>query len=60
MSSTAKAKSAKLAPNSLALSSTSSTRYDVQKQMLVKNITWAKGEKRIFFKHSLESRLVGL
>lgn len=33
---------------------------DVQMKTLTDNISWAKNEKRIFLKHSLETRLVGL
>jgi 26S proteasome regulatory subunit N6 len=32
----------------------------IQINVLVDNIAWAKREKRIFLKHSLETRLVGL
>jgi 26S proteasome regulatory subunit N6 len=32
----------------------------IQINVLVDNIDWAKREKRIFLKHSLETRLVGL
>jgi 26S proteasome regulatory subunit N6 len=32
----------------------------IQIDTLVDNIAWAKSEKRIFLKHSLETRLVGL
>jgi 26S proteasome regulatory subunit N6 len=33
---------------------------EVQIKTLTDNINWAKNEKRIFLKHSLETRLVGL
>ena len=33
---------------------------DTQIKVLKENIEWAKNEKRIFLKHSLETRLVGL
>ena len=32
----------------------------IQMDVLHENIEWAKREKRIFLKHSLETRLVGL
>ena len=32
----------------------------IQIDVLQENIDWAKREKRIFLKHSLETRLVGL
>jgi 26S proteasome regulatory subunit N6 len=32
----------------------------IQINVLLDNIDWAKREKRIFLKHSLETRLVGL
>lgn len=32
----------------------------IQIDVLLENIQWAKREKRIFLKHSLETRLVGL
>lgn len=33
---------------------------DTQITVLKENIEWARSEKRIFLKHSLETRLVGL
>lgn len=33
---------------------------DIQIHTLTDNIAWAKAEKRVFLKHSLETRLVGL
>lgn len=33
---------------------------EVQIRTLTDNIAWAKAEKRIFLKHSLETRLVGM
>lgn len=33
---------------------------DMQIRVLLDNIAWAKTEKRIFLKHSLETRLVGM
>ncbi|KAJ2914853.1 hypothetical protein MD484_g5561, partial [Candolleomyces efflorescens] len=60
MSSTAKAKTAKLIRTLLDFFSSIPDSYDVQKRTLTDNIAWAKTEKRIFLKHSLETRLVGL
>ncbi|KAJ2927323.1 hypothetical protein H1R20_g9771, partial [Candolleomyces eurysporus] len=60
MSSTAKAKTAKLIRTLLDFFTSIPDSYDVQKQTLTDNIAWAKAEKRIFLKHSLETRLVGL
>ncbi|RXW22652.1 hypothetical protein EST38_g3218 [Candolleomyces aberdarensis] len=60
MSSTAKAKTAKLIRTLLDFFTSIPDSYDVQKQTLTDNIAWAKTEKRIFLKHSLETRLVGL
>ena len=78
MSSTAKAKTAKL--STCSLSKTSSffiiifdlvrtlldyfipipNSTETQMKVLLENIDWAKKEKRIFLKHSLETRLVGM
>ncbi|KAF5311217.1 hypothetical protein D9611_013042 [Ephemerocybe angulata] len=60
MSSTAKAKTAKLIRTLLDFFNSIPDSYDIQKQTLIDNIAWAKAEKRIFLKHSLETRLVGL
>ncbi|EAU81018.2 proteasome regulatory particle subunit [Coprinopsis cinerea okayama7 len=60
MSSTAKAKTAKLIRTLLDFFTSIPNSQDVQKQTLVDNIAWAKAEKRIFLKHSLETRLAGL
>ncbi|KAJ7119417.1 hypothetical protein C8R44DRAFT_672175 [Mycena epipterygia] len=60
MSSTAKAKTAKLIRTLLnhfgAIPNSTST----QIRVLEDNITWAKTEKRIFLKHSLETRLASI
>lgn len=32
----------------------------IQVEVLTENIEWAKREKRMFLKHSLETRLVGM
>lgn len=76
MTSTAKAKTAKLSTsgicylNSSPKSSIVRTLLDffnsipdsreTQTKVLQDNIEWARSEKRIFLKHSLEIRLVGL
>ena len=59
-STTAKAKTAKLIRSLLDFFASIPDSQDVLKQTLVENIEWAKKEKRIFLKHSLETRLVGL
>ncbi|EJD02500.1 PCI-domain-containing protein [Fomitiporia mediterranea MF3/22] len=60
MSSTAKAKTAKLIRTLLdffaPIPNSNATLIDV----LQENIEWARNEKRIFLKHSLETRLVGI
>jgi 26S proteasome regulatory subunit N6 len=60
MSSTAKAKTAKLIRTLLDYFSDIPDSKQIQINVLVDNIDWAKREKRIFLKHSLETRLVGL
>ncbi|KIP03145.1 hypothetical protein PHLGIDRAFT_130323 [Phlebiopsis gigantea 11061_1 CR5-6] len=60
MSSTAKAKTAKLIRTLLDFFSLIPDSRDIQMQVLQTNIEWAKQEKRIFLKQSLETRLVGL
>ncbi|KAL0065193.1 26S proteasome regulatory subunit rpn6 [Marasmius tenuissimus] len=64
MSSTAKAKTAKLSEETLRtlldyFNSIPDSK-DVQMTTLKENIEWAKREKRIFLKHNLETRLAGL
>ncbi|KIM74391.1 hypothetical protein PILCRDRAFT_80113 [Piloderma croceum F 1598] len=60
MSSTAKAKTAKLIRTLLDYFIPIPDSKQIQINVLVDNIAWAKREKRIFLKHSLETRLVGL
>ncbi|KAK0489018.1 PCI-domain-containing protein, partial [Armillaria novae-zelandiae] len=60
MSSTAKAKTAKLIRTLLDYFNAIPDSQQVQMNVLNDNIEWAKREKRIFLKHSLETRLVGL
>ncbi|GJE98960.1 26S proteasome subunit RPN6-domain-containing protein [Phanerochaete sordida] len=60
MSSTAKAKTAKLIRTLLDFFNPIPNSADIQMRVLQTNIEWAKQEKRIFLKHSLETRLVGL
>ncbi|KAI0064503.1 PCI-domain-containing protein [Artomyces pyxidatus] len=60
MSSTAKAKTAKLIRTLLAFFTTIPDSHKVQIATLNDNIEWAKREKRIFLKQSLETRLVSL
>ncbi|PPQ84990.1 hypothetical protein CVT25_010522 [Psilocybe cyanescens] len=60
MSSTAKAKTAKLIRTLLDYFAAIPDSQKVQMKALTDNIAWAKQEKRIFLKHSLETRLVGL
>ncbi|KAF8343361.1 PCI-domain-containing protein [Amanita rubescens] len=59
-SSTAKAKTAKLIRTLLDFFNTIPNSQQVQIDTLTDNIAWAKREKRIFLKHSLETRLVSL
>lgn len=60
MSSTAKAKTAKLIRTLLDFFAAIHNSRQIQIDTLTDNIAWAKREKRIFLKHSLETRLVGL
>ncbi|KXN81497.1 putative 26S proteasome regulatory subunit rpn6 [Leucoagaricus sp. SymC.cos] len=60
MSSTAKAKTAKLIRTLLDFFSAIPNSQETQMNTLTDNIAWAKAEKRVFLKHSLETRLVGL
>ncbi|KAH9848842.1 PCI-domain-containing protein [Lenzites betulinus] len=60
VSSIAKAKTAKLIRTLLDCFSTIPNSQSIQMDVLHENIEWAKREKRIFLKHSLETRLVGL
>ncbi|EJF66337.1 PCI-domain-containing protein [Dichomitus squalens] len=60
VSSTAKAKTAKLIRTLLDCFNTIPDSQKIQIDVLQENIEWAKREKRIFLKHSLETRLVGL
>ncbi|KAJ3483189.1 hypothetical protein NLI96_g6480 [Meripilus lineatus] len=60
MSSTAKAKTAKLIRTLLDFFVPIPNSQKIQIDVLQDNVQWAKREKRIFLKHSLETRLVGL
>ncbi|THV05560.1 proteasome regulatory particle subunit [Dendrothele bispora CBS 962.96] len=60
MSSTAKAKTAKLIRTLLDYFNAISNSHKIQMNVLADNIEWAKREKRIFLKHSLETRLASL
>ncbi|KAI9568264.1 PCI domain-containing protein [Boletus coccyginus] len=60
MSSTAKAKTAKLIRTLLSYFNDIPNSRQVQIDVLMDNIDWSKREKRIFLKHSLEIRLVAL
>ncbi|KAF8160157.1 PCI domain-containing protein [Pholiota molesta] len=60
MSSTAKAKTAKLIRTLLDYFNAIPNSQPVQIKTLTDNIAWAKSEKRIFLKHSLETRLAGI
>lgn len=60
MSSTAKAKTAKLIRTLLNYFNTIPNSRQTQIDVLTDNIEWSKREKRIFLKHSLEIRLVSL
>ncbi|EKM82308.1 hypothetical protein AGABI1DRAFT_97335 [Agaricus bisporus var. burnettii JB137-S8] len=60
MSSTAKAKTAKLIRTLLDFFSAIPNSQEIQMKTLIDNIAWAKAEKRVFLKHSLETRLVGI
>nr|VWP02088.1 JmjC domain-containing protein [Ganoderma boninense] len=60
VSSTAKAKTAKLIRTLLDCFNAIPNSQKIQIDVLQENIEWAKREKRIFLKHSLETRLVGL
>ncbi|KAG8899513.1 26S proteasome regulatory subunit rpn6 [Tulasnella sp. 403] len=60
MSSTAKAKTAKLIRTLIDLFSSIPGSEPIQKQVLEDNIAWARQEKRIFLKQSLETRLAAL
>ncbi|KAJ6629936.1 hypothetical protein B0H10DRAFT_2208504 [Mycena sp. CBHHK59/15] len=60
MSSTAKAKTAKLIRTLLNHFTAIPNSTQTQIRVLEDNITWAKTEKRIFLKHSLETRLAAI
>ncbi|GBE81659.1 PCI-domain-containing protein [Sparassis latifolia] len=60
VSSAAKAKTAKLIRTLLDCFTPIPNSQQIQIDVLLENIQWAKREKRIFLKHSLETRLVGL
>ncbi|KAG8988007.1 26S proteasome regulatory subunit rpn6 [Tulasnella sp. 427] len=60
MSSTAKAKTAKLIRTLIDFFASIPGSESIQKQVLEDNISWARQEKRIFLKQSLETRLVAL
>ncbi|KAJ3721105.1 hypothetical protein FB446DRAFT_723045 [Lentinula raphanica] len=60
VSSTAKAKTAKLIRTLLDYFSAIPNSQQIQMTVLKDNIEWAKREKRIFLKQSLETRLAGL
>jgi len=60
VSSSAKAKTAKLIRTVLDCFNAIPDSHNIQIEVLTENIEWAKREKRIFLKHSLETRLVGL
>ncbi|KAI0374607.1 PCI-domain-containing protein [Pilatotrama ljubarskyi] len=60
VSSIAKAKTAKLIRTLLDCFNTIPNSQKIQMDVLHENIEWSKREKRIFLKHSLETRLVGL
>ncbi|KAI0929288.1 hypothetical protein AcW1_006271 [Taiwanofungus camphoratus] len=60
VSSTAKAKTAKLIRTLLDCFNPIPASQQIQIDVLTDNIEWAKREKRIFLKHSFETRLVGL
>lgn len=60
MSSTAKAKTAKLIRTLIDFFDQIENSRQAQLNCLVDNITWAKSEKRVFLRQSLEIRLAGL
>ncbi|KZT69876.1 PCI-domain-containing protein [Daedalea quercina L-15889] len=60
VSTTAKAKTAKLIRTVLDCFNNIPGSQQIQIDVLKENIEWAQKEKRIFLKHSLETRLVGL
>jgi len=60
MSSTAKAKTAKLIRTLLDYFGLIPDSKETQMKVLQDNIDWAKREKRIFLKHSLETRLIAI
>ncbi|EIN06974.1 PCI-domain-containing protein, partial [Punctularia strigosozonata HHB-11173 SS5] len=60
MSSTAKAKTAKLIRTLLDFFNSIPNSQKTQIRILTDNVEWAKQEKRIFLKQSLETRLIGL
>lgn len=60
MSTIAKAKTAKLIRTLIDFFSAIPDSRDTQIQVTQENVEWAKGEKRIFLKQNLETRLVAL